>query len=242
MKEIIAALKKTMADLKARANAALQKLGPVDQVQASSEVIYALNSMGWSVDEIERMLEKATELEAKYPSEIEAAAASGLAQAIASGEVVKKADNEAAVIAAKAEGEKIVRAEFAAAEQRATLIASRRKEVEKAHGADAAASLSEDALTADGFDALKVEFARRATELATLGIKPAEKREVFESIACGAAFDEAGNRDFDARVSAIRSAVGLRPSKVPVAASTQPPAASATSVSDEPAVESDYAF
>ncbi len=226
MKELIAALKKAMSDLKSKAAAALTKLGPVDQVQATDEVIWALRSIGGTVDEIGSMSAKLDEIEAKFPGEVTAASAAALATRVAAGELVEKSAVDTLVAAAELKGETTVRTQVAAEKAAAAKITARRLEVTTAAGEVAAAALGDAVLAIEDFAPVTAEVTRRALALKGLGIDPEGKKETFAALLSGHPFDDAGKVTFDASIATVRAAAGLKPGQVLPPAKVQRAAAS----------------
>jgi hypothetical protein len=228
MKAILAALTLTIQELKTKANAALSGMLPLDQYNGSKEVSYALNTLTWVQKEVEDMLKSVEDITVKYAPEVKAAAEALLPEMItariAAGEFVAKADSEAAISAAELRGRQTAEAAFQLREQEAATIASRRLEIVTAHGAEVAASVSDEALKGEGFDDFKTELSRRVNSLGAIGVTAATKKTAFADIACGIPFDETGKTAFDTRLESIKELVGpVKPGTATAAASAQRP-------------------
>jgi hypothetical protein len=228
MKAILAAFALAIKEIKAKADSALSGMGPIDQYEGAREVSYAINCLQWTAKEVETMLNKVSEIEAKFEPEVQAAAAAlmeaKINEQVAAGELVRKSDVEAAVAAVRKEATEAAETAFAAREEEARTVAARRKEIETAHGAEAAAALSDDSLKGDdaAFAAFKTEFDRRVKSLGEIGVTAAANKDAFAKIACGHGFDEAGVTAFDSNVELVK---GLVPSRAAgsAAASAKPP-------------------
>jgi hypothetical protein len=247
MKTILAAFTIAMQTLRDKANAALKDMPPLDQFENAREVGFALNTLKYAKDEVERMLNQVAEIENKLEPEVTAAAKALVEQQIAAGELLRKADAETAITAARKEAKDEAEVAFQLREQEAKTIAARRKEIETAHGAEVAAAVSDESLKGDAFDDFKTELSRRVAALASLGVTAQAKPKPFAEIACGIAFDADGRSAFDSRMDSIKELVGPA-GTASAAASTpaaktpgtgQPPAAAAAaaksgSTDDEP--------
>jgi len=237
MKAIIAAFTLAIQQLKAKADAALEGMDPVDQYEGAREVSYAVNTLKYCAKEVESMLTQIADLEAKYDPEVKAAAEAMLptliAEKVAAGEYIAKADVEAAVAAARKDATEAAETAFQLREQEAATIATRRKEIETAHGAEVAASVSDDALKGEGFDALKTELGRRVTALTEIGVTAAANKDAFSKVACGHAFDENGGKSFDENLELIK---GLVPKAAGGVAASAPGAGKIPGSGQPPAV------
>jgi hypothetical protein len=209
LQELLAALKQQMTDLREKANLSLSKVGPLEQQEVGREILWALNDLKYSTDVVEKMIESVAAIETKLPGIAEEVVSAALADKITAGELVKKVDVDTQLIAAELKGKN--EAETAAAQAAASLklVTDRRAELTKEHGAEAVDAITTELLGAENFDeVIKPEFTRRASVLAEIGIKPAEKTQAFVALALSPSFDEAGIADFDARVESIKSVTG----------------------------------
>ena len=244
MKAIIAAFQSAMTTLKAKGDAALATItSPIDQIEGANQVAAAINTLKWVKENVEEWLSNVATLEQKFDEELTTQVAAAISAKVAAGEYMAKADVETAVAAAELNGKNLAEAAFAAQAAAAKLVSDRRAELTTVHGAEVAASLSDESLQGDdaAFTAFKTELARRVTDLGALGVTAAAKKVAFQQIACGIPFDEAGRKSFDDRLAGIRELVNTTtpaPGSAQAAASTptapvpgsgQPPAASAGS-------------
>ena len=227
MKAILAALSLTIQELKTKANAALQGMLPIDQYEGAKEVGYALNTLNWVKTEVETMLQNVAAVEAKFAPEVAAAAellvTEKIAAQVAAGELIKKADAETAIAAAKLEGEQTATAAFQLRETEIAALADRRKQIETAHGAEVAACVLEESLKGETFESVKTELARRVTVLAEMGVTAATKKTTFAEIACSIPFDEDGVKAFDQRIVVVKELVGPKGAAGSVAATLKTP-------------------
>jgi hypothetical protein len=236
MKAILAAFTIAMQTLRDKANAALKDMPPLDQFENSREVGFALNTLKYARDEVESMLNRVAEIEAKFEPEVAAAAKQLVEAQVAAGELVRKADVDTAVAAARKEASDQAEAAFRQREAEAATVTARRAEIAATHGAEAAAAVTDDSLRGDdaAYAAFKSEFSRRVTALDGLGVNAKDKPKPFAEIACGIPFDADGRGAFDTRLDSIKELVGTRASAA-AAASTpgtgQPPAAAAAASS-----------
>jgi hypothetical protein len=260
MKAIIAAFTSAMTNLKAKADAALETIkSPIDQITSAQEVAAAISTIRWCSENVQSWLSNVAALEAKFDEELTSAVAAEISAKVAAGEFMAKADVETAIGAAEKKGRDAAEAAFAQAAAEAKVITLRRNEIEAAHGADVAASVSDDSLKGDdaAFAIIKSELGRRVSELSSIGVTAASKKEAFAEIACGIPFSPEGNQSFDARLVTIKQLVGpVAPGSATAAASQastavpgsgQPPAtaaaaaASSAQSTSEPA-EVSYGF
>lgn len=208
MKDFIAALKKHVSDMRAKANAAMEKFKPLDQAELSREALWGFNHLEYSISAMEEIASKLDEKEKVIDAEVAAEVNKVIAAKVAAGEFLAKADVETAIAAAEKKGKADAEAAFNLRQEEIKTIAARRKEIETAHGAEVAAAISDDSLKGDGFDAVKSELGRRVAALSTLGVTAKDKPKPFAEIACGIAFDDAGKTAFDARLESIKELVG----------------------------------
>jgi hypothetical protein len=217
MKEILAAFALTAQTLKAKADAALSGLGPVDQYAAAGEVNYALSTLKWVAKEVEGMLSKIGEVEAKFEPEIAAAALAlvpaKIDELVTAGELFRKTEHDLALDKAKKDGEEAATLSFAGEKQELETVTARRLKLTTDHGVVLAAIIPDAVLKVDeaAFSLVETEVGRRVTELATFGIDPVAKEKAFKDVmACG--YDEAGIAAFDNRVAGFKE-LGIKPGK-----------------------------
>lgn len=202
--------------LLAKNEAALSVIGKTDQFEGENakEMGVAAETLKENRLRITETIAAANEALTLVDGEVKAAAEALLPDLItakiAAGEYIAKADAETAVAAAKLQGKQDAEAAFAqvAAENAALLVC--RNEISTLHGAEVAASLSNDSLKGDdaAFAAFKTELARRVTELSAIGVTAAAKKTAFADIACNIPFSADGNTAFDARLVTIKELVG----------------------------------
>lgn len=229
MKDILAAFTAAMTTLKERANASLAPLGPIDQFEGAREVAYALSTLNYAKDEVERLLGRVNEISEKYSAEVTAEAATlvdtKVNEMVAAGELVKKGDVEVAVGLAEKNGKDAAALEFASEKLELETIAARRKTLGDTHGAEVAGLVSDDLLKGEPatFDAFNAELGRRATVLAEIGVtaKDAAKKDAFDDMACGISFGEGGAEAFDKRVSVVKALVPKNGKRETVTASAR---------------------
>ncbi len=209
MKDFLAALKKSVADLRDRANAALSKFKPLDQAELSRETLYGVNSLEWSVERLEEIAGKIDEKEKALDGEIAAEVQKALDAKIAAGEFVTKSTADGAVAAARDEEKKLADARVSEAVAAARSILTRRSAIVTKHGEKVAAGISDDRLEGDdaAFAAFSTELDRRVKELSEIGITAAEKPLSF-AIATASAFDEGGRKSFDTELARVKEIAG----------------------------------
>ena len=199
---------------KAAANAALAGLPPIEQVEAASEAGYALRSAKYSADSLVSTL---TELESTFSGVLAEAKegkgtlsdklngiAAQLSKAaldakLTGGELVLKADFDAAIENARSQA---VQAERSAAEQaqvQAQLISARRSEVVAAGLSepllDAATAANAELLTSDDYKDMAGKVTARVNQLKGLGI---QSEDVLKDFA-GIAVNQEGDSEFERR-------------------------------------------
>lgn len=211
LQDVLQSIKTAAKEIKSRANSALSGLGVIDQIEQANEVRYALSSLKYVEETIAEVFSSVDELLTKFPEVSEEVAASVIAAKIEAGEIVKAADADTALVAArkeaKAEGAKEAGDEFAAEKLRMKNLHERRGEVATDHGAEVAAAIPEEVILSEDWAAAKLEIGRRVKALDEVGVKANEKPEGFSEFACSAAFDEDGGKAFDKRVGVIRDMV-----------------------------------
>lgn len=211
MKELLTLLDQFIASAKAKANAALTGLPPVDQFQGSQQVVGVINTMEWFKSDLARMEEQFAGIAAKFDAAVKTAGDAKLAAALEAGEVIKKSDVDAAIATAKDQVRQEEEGKVAAERTRLSTITARRAELTTAHGADAAAALPDDVVAAEAFDGVKTEVARRIGELEVIGITAAAKRETFAEILVEAPFTDEGKAAFDKQITRIKDIAGIKP-------------------------------
>ncbi len=221
MKEIIAAFKKSMSDLRTKSDAALKKAGPLDQLELGQPVLFALNSMGWMLSSLEEMEKVVEDIEGKLPKEIDSAALALIDSKITAGEFIRKTDHDLAIAAAETKGKTGAEETFKLKEDAVALASTRRGEIATAHGEEVAELIPAETLGSENFATVSAELGRRVTELGKIGLTAAAQKDSFADIACGCAFDEAGNAAFDTRVTNLKKI--LPGGKVAAAVTTPAP-------------------
>lgn len=211
MNELLELIRKSIEETKTRANVALAGMPPVDQFQGAQEVVGLINAMKWIEADAKVLFEKFSSIGEKLTAELEKAAAEKIAAELEAGTIVKKADSDAAITMAKDQVRKEEDGKVAAERQRIATITARRAELTTVHGADAAAALPDDVLAAEAFDGVKSEFARRITELGSIGVTAATKRETFTEILTEAPFNDEGKATFDKQITRIKDLAGGNP-------------------------------
>lgn len=229
IKDFLAAIKTSASELRTKVNSALEKFKPLDQQELGREASYALNTLEWAYNACEEIGNRIAEQEAKLDESVAAAVAAEIAAKVESGELVTKTTSDAAVAAAEAKGKADAEAVFTAREEEAKTIAARRKEIEKAHGKEIAAAMSDESLKGEGFEEVKKETKRRVEALASIGINAKNKPDVLASVACGDDFSDPAA--FDKSFATIKNLVPAGGKFVQTAASLpgsgQPPATGA---------------
>ena len=210
MKDIIAAVKKAISDLRTKADGALKKLGPLDSLEVGREVLYGLNSLEWTVESLADIASQMDAIEAKLPVDVDSAAAKLIEEKIIAGEFVRKTDHDLALDQAKKDGETAATLSFADEKKNLETVTARRLKLTTTHGAALAATIPDTALQGDdaAFTLVEVEAARRVTETSAFGIDPVAKADAFKDIVTFA-YDADGNKGFDARIAGLES-LGLK--------------------------------
>jgi hypothetical protein len=211
MNELLELIRKSIEETKTRANAALAGLPPVDQFQGAQEVVGLINAMKWIESDAKNLMERFSGIDAKLTSELEKAAAEKIAAELEAGTILRKTDADAAIAAAKDQVRQEEEGKVAAERARLSTITARRAELTTAHGADAAAALSDEVVAAEAFDGVKTEVGRRISELEVIGITAATKRETFAEILVEAPFTEEGKATFDKQILRIKDIAGIKP-------------------------------
>lgn len=232
---IIAAFASLKKDLYTRFNAALEGLGPVEQVEASQSVISVIREVDWAR---QRMEQVGTDLEAALTAanaqlaaftrndgegiEVAAgrivnlmcadAAATAVEAAIAAATHMPVEDHrtalETAVAAARAEVEQAQEAAFTARLEVVNAVAARRAQAVEDLGVSAASTLTDDHLAAENHADTVALLAARVTTMGELGITAEARPKGFASL-LECPLDEAGSASFAARIELIKESAVL---------------------------------
>lgn len=152
--EFINNIKSATADLQTRANQQIATLPPVEQHEAASMIIGFKNELNWMIRRVEDMsnselLAKADEILAGIGNEI-------IAERKQAGEILDKATHEslleASILNAKEAARAEARQEFIAEQEKITLLASRRAEVDALLGANHGIDIPDEKL-GESYDA-----------------------------------------------------------------------------------------
>lgn len=210
LKEFIANLKKGVADMREKSNAALAKFKPLDQAELSREALWGLNYMEYSIASLEDIAKKIDDKEANLDAEIAAEAQSAIDAKVAAGEFVAKDKVEAAIAAARTEEQNAATDRIAAAVAAVKVVTTRRAAIAEKHGAEVAAKLTDEQLAGDdaAFTEFSTELDRRVTALCEIGVTATDKPASFQRIACGIAFDADGIKAFDTELESVRELAG----------------------------------
>lgn len=195
-------------DMKAQANATLKAMPPIEQFQASQELAWCFESLqrqGNSLVEFAENLSKQIgEVANKITSTATAEAKTTL---LASGELISKADHDAAVTAAANTRETEVRGAIASDAEKFKLLIVRRDKLvsDKVLPAIAAERMPVVQLEGDGYLANAELVKGRLAKLIPFGITPETAAEAVAEIA-SIPLGEDGEKIFQGRFKLIESA------------------------------------
>lgn len=208
-----------ITDLKAKANAALAGLPPLEQFEASAELAYCFRSLTRQANELmqfaDLMNQQMTEAAAKIATRVTAEAQTALK---ASGEYLAKVDHDAAVTAAANAREAEVRQAIQEAAASASLLQSRRKQLvdTKVMPAAAAERLPDTVLTGDDFIANANKVVARLEKLKPFGITAESAPDVVGEVA-SIPLDAEGDVVLSQRLKLVESAATAQRRTAPVA-------------------------
>lgn len=211
MKELLELLARKIKELKERSTQSQRGLGQIDTLEVPNCVAAALRDQEWSLKELEELEKKLTSYEDQLKDHDENVVSSGIAAAVEKGELVKKEEVDAQLLAAKKEGKDEIESQIKAAKEKAELAEGRRSEVKEAHGEHVAASMSVDALGADNYLSQAKLIASRVDELKESGITP-DHAEVFNRYL---AMGEEEYRQCLAGIKASLAGLNVKPTKSP---------------------------
>lgn len=219
MKELLANFLAFCAELKAKANAVLATLPPIEQFEANQELSYGIRSVQRYANELK---ETAENLEGKMnqfatkAEEAAAAAAAATAEATLLAKVdsngkplyIKAAESEGAVTAAVLAKETEVKTAMTAEFEKKNKISQRRIKLvsDKTLPAIAASNISDAVLGADNADAGIEKVKERLARLKKLGLTEANCESLVGQ-AASLAVDEAGEKAFNASLATVEAAV-----------------------------------
>ena len=227
---IIAALASLKDDIRAKFNAALKNLGPIEQVEASQSVIGVLREVDWAADRISRVsgeLDEQIKGAEQVLNDLTAKAAKdAISAGIAARELILAADHQTALTAAVENARTAAKAEakveFDAALAAQKTVAQRRAEFADKAGAIAAASVTDEQLLSGNYPALLAAAVKRVDVLKEANITAEARPKVFgDLMAIG--YDESGEAVFTARLDVVKEAAGGA-----LSAATPPPPTPAT--------------
>lgn len=202
-----------IAEMKARVNAMLAGLPPLEQFEAASEMAYGIRTLQRSAADLVEMHDVLTQRATKFAESVKVTAElAAEAKLLEGGEYLKKTDAEAAATTAADQREQTVRAAIAQeATEKAEITGRREKLVtDKVVTATVAASIPDDFFKTDGFEDRLVKLTAR------LGKITAEKlahSEPFMAEMVALPLDEAGETNFTARLNSAKSLVSATASR-----------------------------
>lgn len=234
MKELIQKLLQLHAELRTNANAALKTLPPIEQFEANQELSYGLRCMRNMGQEMAEQLERLNKwLTADTEGAFAAAEKAVLSAAIAAGDVLPKADHEAAITAARDGAAKATADDLTAKFEAQLKAAGKRNSLLKDLPTVVAEKIPDAVLLSAEAGAAIETIKARLNTLAGFGTT-AETAAEFVAEVATLPTDAAGTLLFDTRTAPIR--VAFQASK-PASGKTDPvppnPAAGAGTPSSE---------
>jgi len=220
MNELLQSFKAFCAELKARANAVLGTLPPIEQHEATSEIAYGIRTLTSCANQLQ---ENATNFEAKLGEFAQKAEASALEKAAATAEAVllakktedgtaplyiKQSDHQTALTAALLAKENEVRTAVQAELNQKAQITEKRKQLvtAKTLPAVAAEAIPDSVLASADADAQIAKIGTRVVRLQKLGLTPENAAASFAQ-AASLGLDEAGEASFGASIQIAETAV-----------------------------------
>ena len=191
---------------RSKINTAIGSLPPLEQVEAASEAGQALRRMKYCGDELMACLQSfdaqisdvVNQVKAKAEALTAQHAEAVIAQKKEAGEIVLKADLDAAVENARTQAVNAEREAVAANQQREQLISTRRAElVTGGVPENVAQAVNAELLIGDGFEAVSTTIKSRVNKLKELGIA---SPEVLQEFAAGIAVNQEGDAEFERRL------------------------------------------
>lgn len=201
MKDFITSLYQALNSFKTRCNDIVKRLPPIEQFEASSEIVHGIRCLTMYCAEVAGIAENLEAKAQEYEGKLAAEVSEQLQQKLSAGEYLTKDDAIAASERAAADRESSVRQEIAT-------IDSRRKELTTPASAGAkpvipaelASHLTVELLKADDYRERAGKIAGRLNEIASLGMSlPSLQAE-----ACSLPLDDAGQSAFTGRLKTVR--------------------------------------
>lgn len=214
LKSIILALSSLQADIRNRFNKAAENLPPLEQVAATQPVLAVFQDIEWAKLRLTAMDEQFSEqisgIDQMIAEMEKKAGESAISAAIADKTLLRAEDHETLITAAKETARKEVETEFRAKEQKRETIAKLRNDLVTEIGAIAAASLTDEDLTAED-SAERIKLVKdRVAKITAAGVTAESNEKVFTTLlACSA--DEAGEKEFSARCEILSSSKPAAP-------------------------------
>lgn len=243
LQQLITLFATLIGDLRAKANAAIAGLPPLESIEASNTVLSALRDLTWVHERIVREMDNADSVMANAARIVEGfapqagesasvaacrlmdvmmavAGDQALSAALDAGTHLTADQRDTAVNAAREEARDAARTDFDTQVNNLRILAERRAELTTSHGAVAAASLPESLILAESYQDHVTALQDRLAAMAAAGMtEEAHPRNFAALLACS--YDETGVASFTAGMESFSE---VRATLVPVAATTTPPA------------------
>ena len=207
--QLINSLAELKNQLRTRFNAALNGLGPVEQVEAAQPVIGVLREIDWAAHRINEISGQIDTTIAAAEETLKTLTATAVTEAISAqvtaGALVRKEDHETLIKSAADNAKEEVRQEFQAAADKATAVKAKRETLAKDHGLHVAAALTDEDLTADDADNRIARVTKRSDELKEAGVLAEGATAKFHASMLECANTEAGDAEFATRLEGFKS-------------------------------------
>lgn len=230
---LISGLAELKNTLRARFNAALGNLGPIEQVEAAQPVIAVLREIDWAAHRVNEISGQVDVAIAAAEETLKTMTASAVSEAISAqvtaGALIRKEDHETLITAAAEKAKEEVKQQFQAAADKATALHTKREAITKDHGVHVAAALSDDDLTAEDADARISRVTKRSADLKEAGILAEGTTEKFHASMLACANTAEGDTEFTARLEAFKATGFKASAQPPVTAPRTLPAGSSDS-------------
>lgn len=222
-KSLVIALAAFQTEIRARFNPIVAALPPLESIEASEPVMAVLRSARWAQQDAERMsdtfedqIKTVEDIIAKYDAKVKSDA---LAEALTSGEMVRKEDHAILLAQAESKGKSDAQNELAESQRNKDLATSRRIELAKKVGEVAAAAVTDEQFFSEDHITLCSTIEARIAKLTESKVIDAGPTAGGFKILASIPYTVDGQADFAARLPAFAEMAMSLPVTKPAAVS-----------------------
>lgn len=215
--DMLAAYVAASQDIRAKFNAVLTGMAPLEQQELAGAGLSAIRELEWGQKRLADMAATYSEVFDNADKLLTALVSDSTDEAlearIAAGELVRKSDHDTAIAAARESaattGRQEAEVEFQAARQKIETISTRRAAVTEKFGAEiAASSFDDESLAGEGYEARVTVLDARREKLTGLHVTPEDRKEIFLPLMASADPVEDQNPIFERSLALALSAAG----------------------------------